>query len=161
AVSYRVGNVPQSLAVGDFNEDGLPDLAVVFLGGVRVLLANRHGTFPDTPSSYVARAAPISVAVGDFNGDGCPDLAVANFLSNDVSILFNDANQSSGGAARVPGAGGRAHGAPQRQMFIRAQATVLIAHAAVHRDGATAPTWDRPQRESPTPARARVAEPTA
>ena len=32
---------------------------------------------------------PSSVAIKDFNGDGKPDLAVANTLSNNVSILFN------------------------------------------------------------------------
>ena len=33
---------------------------------------------------------PISVAVGDFNGDGKQDLAVANYSSNNVSILLGD-----------------------------------------------------------------------
>ena len=32
---------------------------------------------------------PASVAVGDFNRDGKPDLAVANYGSNNVSILLN------------------------------------------------------------------------
>ncbi len=32
---------------------------------------------------------PLSVTVGDFNGDGKSDLAVANFNSNNVSILLN------------------------------------------------------------------------
>ncbi|NEP47240.1 MAG: sodium:calcium exchanger, partial [Okeania sp. SIO2H7] len=32
---------------------------------------------------------PRSVAVGEFNGDGVPDLAVANFGSDNISILIN------------------------------------------------------------------------
>jgi hypothetical protein len=75
--------------VRDFNGDGIPDLAVVFLGGVRVLLGNGDGTFQTTPISYVAGI--FSVAVGDFNGDGLPDLAVTNNdTDSSISILIND-----------------------------------------------------------------------
>ena len=43
---------------------------------------------------------PLSVAVGDFNGDGTSDLAVANYGSNNVSVLINNtpmAKQTSNG----------------------------------------------------------------
>src|SRR5262249_6647338 len=45
------------------------------------------------PSFLAARAFdagsyPRSVAVGGVNGDGLPDLAVANYWSNDVSVLL-------------------------------------------------------------------------
>jgi hypothetical protein len=36
--------------------------------------------------------SPTSVAVGDFNGDGKLDLAVANYRSNNVSILLGNGN---------------------------------------------------------------------
>lgn len=32
----------------------------------------------------------LAVAVGNFNRDGLLDLAVANFISNDVSVLINN-----------------------------------------------------------------------
>jgi len=32
---------------------------------------------------------PFSVAIGDLNGDGKPDLAVANYSSNNVSVLIH------------------------------------------------------------------------
>src|SRR5258708_4752859 len=67
---------PVSVAVGDFNGDGKPDLAVAG-GVVSVLLGNGDGSF-QAPVNYAAGSRPISVAVGDFNGDGKPDLAVAN-----------------------------------------------------------------------------------
>jgi len=89
AVNYGVGNNPQSLAVGDFNADGRPDLAVPNRdsNNVSIRLGNAAGTFQPMVN-YVVGTSPISVAVGDFNGDGRPDLAVANQGTDTVSILL-------------------------------------------------------------------------
>ncbi len=96
AVNYAAGASPRSVAVGDFNADGRPDLAVanLFSDNVSILLASSAGggTFLP-PVNFVAGSRPISVAVGDFNADGRPDLAVANGFSDNVSILLR-----SGGA---------------------------------------------------------------
>jgi hypothetical protein len=95
ASSPATGASPLSVAVGDFNGDGWPDLAVANGGSntVSILLNKADGTGNFTlASSPATRAEPDSVAVGDFNGDGWPDLAVANSGSNTVSILLNKAN---------------------------------------------------------------------
>jgi hypothetical protein len=85
---------PAPLTVKDFNGDGIPDLAVISGGGVRVLLGRGDGSFETTPISYVGGAGDGSVAVGDFNADGLPDIAVVYFGTNGrdggVSILLND-----------------------------------------------------------------------
>src|SRR5262245_25276842 len=82
---FGAGTRPTSVAVGDFNGDGKPDLAVANQNSnnVTIRLGDGTGAFPDAKSSTVgAGSFPRSVAVGDFNGDGKPDLAVANDVFN-------------------------------------------------------------------------------
>src|SRR5207253_851495 len=88
---FGAGAFPLSLAVGDFNGDGAPDLATVYsaVSGGSVLLGGGHGAFCLQRGFGVGRD-PLSVAVGDFNGDGKPDLAVANSGSSTVSVLLGN-----------------------------------------------------------------------
>jgi len=71
AASFAVSNGPFSVAVGDFNADGRPGLAVANLGSnnVSILLGNLSGTF-QAPVNDAVGTRPYSVAVGDFNADG-------------------------------------------------------------------------------------------
>jgi len=79
ATNYATGSAPFSVAIGDFNGDGKPDLAVANHGDntASILLGNGDGTFGPA-TNFAAGSTPISVAIGDLNGDGKPDLAVAN-----------------------------------------------------------------------------------
>jgi len=89
-VTYPTGSFPFGISVGDFNGDGIPDLAVVNNGGtVSVLLGNGNGTF-QTQVTYAPGASPDAISVGDFNGDGIPDLAVANEEGATVSVLLGE-----------------------------------------------------------------------
>src|SRR5437762_823927 len=79
-----------SVAIGDLNSDGRPDLAVANQGSfnVSVLLGNGDGTFA-AAANFSAGFRPLSVAIGDLNGDGHPDLAVANHVHpGKVHLLF-------------------------------------------------------------------------
>jgi hypothetical protein len=86
-----VGSDPHSLAIGDFNMDGRPDLAVAneASDNVTILLGDGSGGFILAGSPIAVGDNPSSVAVGDFNLDGTPDLAVSNVIPNDVTILLN------------------------------------------------------------------------
>jgi VCBS repeat protein/thrombospondin type 3 repeat protein len=81
------------LATGDFNSDGIPDLAATadYPRQVWVFLGNGDGTFgaasrfstPITPSAF-----PWSIAVADFNRDGNADLAVTDYYSSTIVVLI-------------------------------------------------------------------------
>ena len=94
AVLYASGGIlASSVAVGDFNADGAPDLVVVNgcatytnlssltcspSGSVAVLLGNGDGTFQPAATYGSGGSEADFVTVADFNGDGNLDLAVSN-----------------------------------------------------------------------------------
>jgi hypothetical protein len=88
AQNYSVGSSAGSVAVGDLNSDGRPDLVVDDSKDIqiRVLLGNGNDAFRP-PIGYTPSGFPL---VGLFNGDNRPDLAVIG--SNTVSILLNDSS---------------------------------------------------------------------
>src|SRR6266566_4819084 len=92
APSLTVGNGPAGVAVGDFNGDGKPDLAVANLNDntLSILLGNGDGTFQAPQTFAGVGTKPYFVAVGDFNRDGKPDLVITNHLGNTVTVLLGN-----------------------------------------------------------------------
>lgn len=108
AVIYgTAGWWPASVAIGDLNGDGHPDLAVVNQcpslsncdgGIVSVLLGNGDGTFQSPVSFSSGGYLGSAIAIADVNGDGKLDLIVTNscqsecsdFAEGGVSVLLGN-----------------------------------------------------------------------
>lgn len=99
-------------AIGDFNRDGKPDLAIAqqMAGNIALLLNNVLPTPEPGGRSYAAPALAASgngnmadgVAVADFNLDGRPDLAVSYLEDNAVRVLLNQGNGNFSAAGVYP-----------------------------------------------------------
>jgi hypothetical protein len=84
-----VGEQPSAIVTGDFNADGLVDLAISnnSFKSVSILLGTGDGTFT-TPTAFIIDKKPDALAAGDFNGDGRLDLVTANTSSTSAALLF-------------------------------------------------------------------------
>jgi len=70
------------IVAGDFDKDGIPDLAVTSsagaTAGVTILKGNGDGTFT-SPFASSFGTTPFAIAVGDLNKDGVEDLVVTDY----------------------------------------------------------------------------------
>jgi hypothetical protein len=84
---------PYAVAIGDFDGDSSPDLALANYGDNSVaVLRDRtlgNGGFDTALTFSGGLNNPSSIAVGDFNRDGKPDLVVVNSSANNLTVLLN------------------------------------------------------------------------
>jgi len=103
-MNLPTGLTTPSVAVGDLNGDGAPDIVAATFdssgnnGSVKVFYQNpkQRGTF-SAPVTFPAGAQPQSVKIASLSGNGPPDIIVANFGPGSdgkgmagVSVLMHD-----------------------------------------------------------------------
>ncbi|OUJ68774.1 FG-GAP-like repeat-containing protein [Hymenobacter crusticola] len=106
-----VGYAPHDIAIGDVNQDGLPDLLAAnyiaagsnsaTVSTVSVRLQNGLREFRLTGPEVPVGPRPTSVVLGDVNNDGNLDLLTANSSSTTVSVRLNDGLGNFSGTQEV------------------------------------------------------------
>ncbi|MFJ3908916.1 FG-GAP-like repeat-containing protein [Streptomyces vinaceus] len=96
---------PNDVAVGDFDEDGKPDLATsnANTNNVSVVLGNGDGTFGTAAQSALGGGTgPQAISTADLDGDGHLDLITLNSSAGTLSVLPGDGLGGFGAASSVP-----------------------------------------------------------
>ena len=96
-INLGQGNLKGEIALGDFNEDGILDVAFPVTGDlsgahsttVLIFFGDGTGNFVAGPSVTVGQE-PHTVITADFNKNGHLDLAVSNRTDGTISILLGD-----------------------------------------------------------------------
>ena len=94
AKTFLAGD-PWSVAVDDFNRDGIEDLITADANpdNISVLFGNGDGSF-QPPQFFPTGEFPIRIELGDFDRDGAPDAVTFNEESGDIAILFGNRDGS-------------------------------------------------------------------
>lgn len=84
-------------AVGDYNNDGWPDMYITCLGGNVLYRNNGDGTFTDVAAQSGVSDGRWSTgaAFADYDGDGNLDLMVANYVDIDLNHLSQPGSAST------------------------------------------------------------------
>ena len=92
---FSAGNHPSDIAIGDFDHNDMPDLALANheTDHVTVLLGIGEGKFTSAAFSPVrvrSQPHPHGIATADFDLDGRADLVVESFREDVVEVLWGD-----------------------------------------------------------------------
>ncbi len=94
SVQVQSRDLSIGVVAGLFNDDAIPDLAVLnqSVNRVDILLGDGHGGVfnPTATTALLTGPDPVDLVTADFNNDGHADLAVLNQGSADLSIFLND-----------------------------------------------------------------------
>ena len=99
---------PVAITSADFNNDGIPDLAIVnqSSNNVSLLEGNGNGTFTPFGTALPVGSSPVAIASGTLAGGTGISLAIANQKDDTVSVYFGNGNGTftSGGNLSVSSA---------------------------------------------------------
>jgi hypothetical protein len=100
-VDYGSAGLDYGIAVGDFNADGVADLAVACDSyGIYEFLGRGDGSFGT--GTRIAFNISRSVVAEDFDGDGKEDLAAFDSATNSVALMLGTGNGSFRAAVIMP-----------------------------------------------------------
>ncbi|HET6899693.1 MAG TPA: CRTAC1 family protein, partial [Vicinamibacteria bacterium] len=111
---------PTGCIPGDFNEDGVTDLLVLFMGRSPLLLLHRDGVGlgpqafrvqPLVPTEPLWNSATATLA--DFDGDGHVDILLGNYFKDGADIL----NPQGAGSVHLPYSQSRAFNGGGERVF--------------------------------------------
>ena len=90
SMNVTVGSIPAALAIGDFNSDGLPDVAVANFAdnSVSLLLNNQNapGQFRNGPT-LATQSGPSAIVLADLTGSGNLDMAITSYYNGTLSVF--------------------------------------------------------------------------
>lgn len=117
-VGYATDTYPTVVITGDFNGDGLLDLAISNhdsnANDISILLGNGDGTFQAAKNTTMPASAspaftlPGPLAAADFNGDGKLDLVVGSSANGVLAILPGNGDGTFGTATTIATGAGTA-----------------------------------------------------
>ncbi|MFZ6013088.1 MAG: FG-GAP-like repeat-containing protein [Bacteroidota bacterium] len=86
---YPVASDPREMVSGDFNKDGLLDIALAFTIGnnISIHLGQGQGRFAKTAVNYTTGTYPSEMIVADYNKDGNQDLITNNRSNATITVL--------------------------------------------------------------------------
>ena len=88
--AYDLPYLPQSVSVGDLNEDSLPDLVIANQGcGITLYFGVGSGQFSDRRDIHT-EGEPRGADIADLDGDGHLDVAVATGFGNHIIVFSGD-----------------------------------------------------------------------
>ncbi len=135
---FNTANHPVAIAAGDFNGDGISDLAVVNSNHtVSILPGVGDGTFRDR-ADYAVGVDGRSIVVADINGDGKADIAVGDAGTRSLSVLLGRGDgtfQSHSESSASHGSGALVTLLSKQKTYQTGRQSVSVVFGDFNRDG--------------------------
>jgi hypothetical protein len=92
-IDFAAGSSPGAISIGDFDQDGKPDIVVANTGSGSVSIFKNISSLGNivfaAKSDFDAGPSPSGIAINDIDGDGKIDLTVISYDADSVSVLRN------------------------------------------------------------------------